>query len=824
MEKREPVQAKLSQRGDGVGFLISESLPTGSLLPDSLIEALDSTGMSFALYDAQQRLVYCNRHYLRFWLPHHDRSAMMGITYATLLDFAYNAYFLNRVILETDRKTWIRQRMEQFTRGDGTPYAIQMADGSWEQVIYKRTHNGGTLVFRVDITALKNAELEAHKQAAAAKKLSLVAERTDNAVIITDAHGHIEWVNEGFTRMTEYTMPEVLGRKPGSFLQGPVSDPAVVNLMSDAVNSGLGFKVELVNYKKSGRKFWVAVEVQPVHDDQNQLMHFVAVESDITARRELEEVLRLARDRAEEASRAKGSFLANMSHEIRTPMNGVVGMIDMVLRSSLKPAQRRYAEMARHSAQSLLSIINDILDFSYLETGQMPLEQADFSLSKLLAEIVRAHTRQAHEKSLTLMLFLPADFPDHVCSDPIRIRKIVNQLISNAIKFTDRGGIDVHLLCHESGNGLVEMEFRVSDTGMGISDAQQKNIFEPFIQADDTTTRKHGGTGLGLSIAKRLIIGMNGRLNLQSAPGKGSTFSVFLPITALPANAMENKNRLLIKGRRILVVDSKQQRQSMMLEWLQTAGMQVEAASQADQASSVLQSAFFAGHAFDVVVIDAGLPESSCLTLLQMISLMRIPTVPLTLIDADAMLESTEKAVSAYGTAVLIKPVIHQELFNVIASLMGQEADLKNPPSPPLSSNFPEAETVVKRVLLVEDNPVNRMVAETMLGQFGIEVHAAENGLEALELYEQWPYDMILMDLQMPVMDGLEATQLIRKQEFRSGKHTPIIALTANAMQGDRERCLESGMDGYLAKPVTLERLGQEMTRVLHTRLSGLST
>ncbi|MFN5802011.1 MAG: PAS domain-containing protein, partial [Burkholderiales bacterium] len=330
-------------------FLISESLADGPSLSDSLIEALDSTGMSFALYDAQQRLVYCNRHYLRFWLPHHDRSAMMGITYSTLLDFAYNAYFLNRVILETDRKTWVKQRLDQFTRGDGTPYAIQMADGSWEQVIYKRTHNGGTLVFRVDITALKNAEQEAQKQATSARKLSLVAERTDNGVIITDAHGHIEWVNEGFTRMTEYTSSEVLGRKPGSFLQGPASDPAVVNLMSDAVNSGLGFKVELVNYKKSGRKFWVAIEAQPIHDDHNQLMHFVAVESDITARRELEEVLRLARDRAEQASRSKSSCLANVSHELRTPMNGVVGMIDMVLRSSLKPAQRRYAEMARNS-------------------------------------------------------------------------------------------------------------------------------------------------------------------------------------------------------------------------------------------------------------------------------------------------------------------------------------------------------------------------------------------------------------------------------------------------------------------------------------------
>ncbi|MFN7477216.1 MAG: PAS-domain containing protein, partial [Burkholderiales bacterium] len=216
MEKSEPVRANLSQAWGGVDFLISESLPTSSLLQDSLIEALDSTGMSFALYDAQQRLVYCNRHYLRFWLPHHDRSAMMGITYSTLLDFAYNAYFLNRVILETDRKTWIRQRMEQFTRGDGTPYAIQMVDGSWEQVVNKRTSNGGTLVFRVDITALKNAEHEAQKQATSARKLSLVAERTDNGVIITDAHGHIEWVNEGFTRMTEYTSSEVLGRKPGS--------------------------------------------------------------------------------------------------------------------------------------------------------------------------------------------------------------------------------------------------------------------------------------------------------------------------------------------------------------------------------------------------------------------------------------------------------------------------------------------------------------------------------------------------------------------------------------------------------------------------------
>jgi PAS domain S-box-containing protein len=818
MEKSEPVRANLSQAWDGVDFLISESLAAGLSLSDSLIEALDSTGMSFALYDAQQRLVYCNRHYLRFWLPHHDRSAMMGITYSTLLDFAYNAYFLNRVILETDRKTWIRQRMEQFTRGDGTPYAIQMVDGSWEQVVNKRTSNGGTLVFRVDITALKNAEHEAQKQATSARKLSLVAERTDNGVIITDAHGHIEWVNEGFTRMTEYTSSEVLGRKPGSFLQGPASDPAVVNLMSDAVNSGLGFKVELVNYKKSGRKFWVAIEAQPIHDDHNQLMHFVAVESDITARRELEEVLRLARDRAEQASRSKSSFLANVSHELRTPMNGVVGMIDMVLRSSLKPTQRRYAEMARNSAQSLLAIINDILDFSQLETGKMPVEQADFSLSKLLAELVRGYTRQAYEKNLTLLLLLPAEFPDHVCSDPVRIRKIISQLLSNAIKFTERGGVEVRLLCHQSGNGAAEMEIQVHDTGPGISGLEQKNIFEPFIQADASTTRKYGGTGLGLSIVTRLVQDMNGRIEVQSNPGTGSTFSVHLPMTLLPENLTGTDVRKQLNCRQILVADHDSSRRTMLMNWLLAIGVVSHEASSTEQATSMLQSAFFAGQPYDAVILDAGIPDAGCLTLLKMISLMRIPTLPLTLIDADGMLESTQKAVSAYATAILIKPTVHHELFNTLSSLLGQETELKNPPQTSLPSSLEQTETAVQRVLLVEDNPVNRMVAETMLAQFGIEVHAAENGLEALELYDQWPYDMILMDLQMPVMDGLEATQLIRKQEQGSGRHTPIIALTANAMEGDRERCLHSGMDGYLSKPVTLERLGQEMTRVLHAR------
>jgi two-component system sensor histidine kinase/response regulator len=786
-------------------------------IPAALMEALGSSGIALALYDINNRLSYCNDNYLRFSFPHTGKENCLGMRHDEILEAAFSNLLQRQVVVDTDRDVWIRGELKHFSQADGIPCTVAMADGSWEQVVYKHTPDGGTLVLRVDITALKKTEQEAQAQAALAKKLSLVAERTDNAVVITDAQGLIEWVNEGFTRMTQYSLAEAVGRKPGSLLQGPASDPAVVNLMADAVRSGEGFKIELINYRKSGQNYWAAIEAQPVHDEKGRLIHFVAIESDITARRELENVLRLAHERAEQASRLKSDFLANISHEIRTPMNGVLGMLDMALRAGLKPAERKYIELAHNSAQSLLSVINNILDFSRLDAGKLEIDEADFSLSRLLADIVRSHIFQAHKKGLDILLSLPPELPDHVCSDPVRLRQIMNNLLSNAIKFTERGSIEVSLSHQWMAEALAEMTIRILDTGIGIEADKQKIIFEPFMQADASTTRKYGGTGLGLSIVTRLVECMNGRVELGSIPGKGSIFTVTVPMATLPANSTEIDNRHRLKGRRILVVDHTEKRRMMMQHWLEACQAQVQNAVQVETAITMLESAYLSEQPYDAVIINAGITETSCFSLLEMIRLMPVPTAALTLIDADARLESMEQAARNLGSAVLVKPVIHNELFQTLASLIEQEPRMQSPSSPlPGASSFPGSETALKRVLLVEDNPVNRMVAETMLAQFSVEVHTAENGLEALELYDQWPYDLILMDLQMPVMDGLEATQHIRKQETRTGKRTPIVALTANAMEGDRERCLQSGIDGYLAKPVTLEELEEEMMRVLH--------
>ncbi len=785
--------------------------------PELLLSALEVTGVSFALYDVHERLVYCNEHYARIFSEEGTPDRIVHQPFDHIIGMAFDLAVKQGQTRIDQRAVWCEERRRRFEEASGEAVTLQLPNGEWSQIICKRLVDGYRLVLRIDVSALKQAEIAAHDQATLARKLSMVAERTDNAVVITNAEGAIEWVNEGFTRMTEYTLAEALGKKPGSLLQGQATDPAVVNLMSDAIHAGRGFKVEIINYSKSGRKYWVAVEVQPVHNQAGRLTNFVAVEADITARRELEEVLRLARDRAEAASRAKSEFLANMSHEIRTPMNGVIGMIELALHTALKPDQRRYIELARNSAQSLVTVINDILDFSRIEAGKLHIDHADFSLSKLLADTVRSSTHSAHEKNLNVLLLLPHDLPDHVSSDPVRVRQIISNLLANAIKFTEQGDIEISARYHWLEQGIGEMEIRVRDTGIGIATEKQGMIFEPFSQADASTTRKYGGTGLGLSIVTRLLKLMNGRITLDSNPGHGSVFTVYLPMAVLPATVAETEVRQALKGKTILLVDYHDKRRSMMLRWLESCGAKTQTAAHVEQAAGALQSAFFAGHAFDAVLIDAGMPDGSSLALLEMIQLMQMPTVPLTLIDADARIEATERAARAYGSTLMIKPVVRCELCQTLASLLGHEITM--------SANIQANEKIrttpapgpstVQRALLVEDNPVNRMVAETMLTQFGIEVHAAENGLEALELYEQWPYDMIFMDLQMPVMDGLEATTIIRQQEHDSGKHTPIIALTANAMEGDRERCLEGGMDGYLAKPITLERLGAEIERVL---------
>lgn len=644
-----------------------------------------------------------------------------------------------------------------------------------------------------------------------ARQLLIVAERTENAVIITDKHGRIEWVNEGFVRMTEYTLDEVRGRCPGDFLQGPATDPAVVNLMSDAIHDGRGFRVDVANYTKSGRKYWVAIEVQPIHDEQGNLANFVAVKSNVTAHHEIQETLRLARDRADAANRAKSEFLANMSHEIRTPMNGVLGMTELVLQTRLSPDQRRYIELAQSSARALMTVLNDVMDYSRMEAGQLDIQMSEFSPAALLADIVRAASAEAVEKGLTLTLIFSQDPPDTILSDATRLRQIVSNLLNNAIKFTEVGEVEVSVGCHVATDASCTLDIRIRDTGVGISPEKQDLVFEPFMQADTSSTRRFGGTGLGLSIATRLTRLLKGTIDMESRAGQGTIFVVQIPVEVVPSRLAQGQGQdqthPALAGKKILLLDAHQNRASMMARWLKRDQSTVQICSSVEDATVTLHAAFLAGHAFDAVVIDTDVPDAHSLEVLDMMRVTAIPTLPLVLINADKASLSNKNTAKAYDAALLIKPVTREELCSALHNLVKIQSTSGSHIAQTASS-----ETL--KVLLVEDNAINQVVAETMLKKFGMHVDCAENGQEALLMIDKFSYDMIFMDLQMPVMSGLEALAVIRRKERSTKQHLSIIALTANAMDGDREHCLEAGMDGYLSKPITLEQLGAEISRV----------
>ena len=727
-----------------------------------------------------------------------------------------------------------------YARADGSPYPIEqcpmraaLADGKASQInddVLWRKDGSSLDVEYTSVPIRKQDEIlgavvvfrdvgEQRRAQEALQKLSRAVEQSSSSVVITDVDGTIEYVNPKFTEVTGYSYDEAVGQTPRILKSGEQS-PDFYEDMWQTITSGQEWHGEFRNRKKNGQVYWEIASISPIRDAEGRLTHFVAVRDDVTERKRYEEELRAARVTAESANRAKSDFLANMSHEIRTPMNGIIGMTELALDTELTPEQRDYLNTVKSSADALLSVINDVLDFSKIEAGKLELDPIDFALRDSLADMLNTLANRAHSKGLELAYEVMPEVPDALIGDVYRVRQIIVNLVGNAIKFTQRGEIMVGVEPTERTPEETTLHFFVQDTGIGIPPEKLEGIFQPFSQADVSTTRRYGGTGLGLAICVQLVELMEGRIWAESEAGQGSTFhftAVLRIGTAMPtADAQESRE--VLEGLPVLVVDDNATNRRILEGMLGNWRMKPHSVADAGAALAALDRAANAGHPFRVVVSDVNMPDTDGFMLCENVrSNPGHRGMPFIMLTSAVRPGDVARCREVGATSHLLKPVKQSLLMNAIASAVAEQQPLALSREKPREAKVTATTDQALRILLAEDNEVNQKFAVRAINKAGHSVSIANNGREAVDAWAAEQYDVVLMDVQMPEMDGLEATTKIREleQARASGSRTPIIAMTANAMKGDKERCLAAGMDGYVSKPVKRQTLFAEIARVL---------
>ena len=660
-----------------------------------------------------------------------------------------------------------------------------------------------------DVTDRKQAEAELREGDA---RKRAIFETAIDCIVFIDQEGKIIEFNRAAEVTFQYERAEILGKEMAEVIVSPTSrsrwrDSLARYAGAREVGSFLGKRVELRMMRKSGEKFIAEMATQPI--PVRGTAGFAIFLRDITDRKQAEAELRQAMEAAEAASRAKSLFVANMSHEIRTPMNAIIGMTDLLLESQPDDEQREYLTIIQESAQSLLSVINDILDFSKMEAGRLDLEEAEFSLRDRLGDAIRSLAFRAHSKGLELACRIDPAAPDLLVGDANRVRQVIVNLVGNAIKFTKHGQIVVEADCAASSHEAIILHFSVADTGIGIAEGKRVAIFDAFEQADNSTTRQFGGTGLGLSISTKLVELMGGRIWVDSELGSGSTFHFTARFRR--ATAAEQRPALAppqLEGVSILIIDDNAVQRQILNELVRSWQMQPTMVASADDALELARQADKAGEAFRVALVDASLPGADGFTLAS--ELVTLQTTPIMLLTSC---DRTSKPMGARRSQQhVLKPIKEGELFEAVVAAL--HLDTEQPSGKPAAYADPLEERRL-RILLAEDSLVNQRLTRGLLEKRCHEVVVANNGREAVDAACNQQFDLVLMDVQMPEMDGLAATAAIRNAEQSTGRHVPIVAMTAHAMKGDRERCLQAGMDGYVAKPIRVRQLLETINGVL---------
>ena len=657
--------------------------------------------------------------------------------------------------------------------------------------VHRRAHR--TFAERVRAAAL--LERSTQELARQHAYLDALIASTPVAIAVLDDQRVVRSVNPAFEGLFGYSAAEVVG----AGIDGLIVPEALRSESSELetrVRRGEVVRVELERMRKDGRRIQVRLSAAAVKAAADGAL--VALYEDISDRKAAEAAMREARDLAERVARARSAFLANMSHEIRTPMNAVLGFVELVLDTELAPEQRRALELVRTSSEALLTILNDILDYSKIEAEHLELEAISFDLPKVVHATATLLAVRAREKHLELTVDVLPDVPQMVRGDPTRVRQVLMNLIGNAIKFTDQGEVDVSASVVRRDGGGATVQFRVRDTGIGISPEQLGTIFQEFTQADASMTRRYGGTGLGLAISRRLVALMGGELAVTSEVGRGSEFSFALTFP-LEAAQVTARATVSLGGRRLLVVDDNETNRRIVRDMLGAEGMAVHEAPRADAGLEALRRAARAGAPYDLAILDAQMPDQDGFELATAVRADRALAATRLLILTSAGQRGDGERCRQLGIqAYLTKPIARADLVEAVGTVLA--GTVSAPGAADLVTRHSIAESRhALRILLAEDNPVNQQVATAMLLKRGHQVDVVSNGREAVDAVTRERYDVVLMDIQMPEMDGFEATAKIRG--LPQGGTLPIIALTAHALSGERERCLEREMSGYVAKP-----------------------